>query len=89
MKIYKITEASEYLGVSINTLKFVKEVVKMKENLLNGGEGPDLTNGPLKSQIVRCPKCGSSNVFLGIPENDGMPVLCYDCKEVTFVKKDQ
>jgi hypothetical protein len=52
-------------------------------------EGTILTNGPLKSQIVRCQKCGSSNVFLGVPENDGIPVLCYDCKEVTFVKKDQ
>jgi len=52
-------------------------------------EGTILTNGPLKTQIIRCPKCGSSNVFLGVPENDGIPVLCYGCKKVTFVKKDQ
>ena len=30
MKIYKITEASEYLGVSINTLKTLANNVKVK-----------------------------------------------------------
>jgi len=47
--------------------------------LLNGGEGPDLTNGPLKSQIIRCPKCGSSNVHLGHATVWGTPVCCREC----------
>jgi len=31
MKIYKITEASEYLGVSINTLKTLANLMEFKK----------------------------------------------------------
>jgi hypothetical protein len=59
----------------------------IKENLLNGGEGPDLTNGPLKSKIVRCPVCGSSNVHLGIKTIDGVPMFCKSCETFFPVKR--
>jgi len=36
MKIYKITEASEYLGVSINTLKTLANNGKINSHLLFG-----------------------------------------------------
>ena len=39
MKIYKITEASEYLGVSINTLKTLANNENKAEN------EPDESNG--------------------------------------------
>lgn len=37
MKIYKITEASEYLGVSINTLKTLANNGKVKSFKTTGG----------------------------------------------------
>ena len=37
MKIYKITEASEYLGVSINTLKTLALEVKKAPRLARPG----------------------------------------------------
>lgn len=37
MKIYKITEASEYLGVSINTLKTLANNGKIKSFKTTGG----------------------------------------------------
>ena len=45
MKIYKITEASEYIGVSINTLKTLanKEILNMK-TLRNPGKVDLLVN---------------------------------------------
>ena len=36
MKIYKITEASEYLGVSINTLKTLANNEKLVKELKDG-----------------------------------------------------
>jgi hypothetical protein len=42
-------------------------------------EGTILTNGPLKTQIIRCPKCGSSNVHLGHATIYGTPVCCKEC----------
>ena len=36
MKIYKITEASDYLGVSINTLKTLANNEKLVKELKNG-----------------------------------------------------
>ena len=48
-------------------------------NCLMVVEGPGLTNGPLKSQIVRCPVCGSSNVHLGHATVWGTPVCCREC----------
>ena len=37
MKIYKITEASKYLGVSINTLKTLANNEKIKSFKTSGG----------------------------------------------------
>jgi len=39
MKIYKITEASKYLGVSINTLRNLKTGMKMITPADSGEEG--------------------------------------------------
>ena len=38
MKIYKITDASEYLGVSINTLKTLANNGKIKSFKTTGGQ---------------------------------------------------
>ena len=38
MKIYKITEASEYLGVSINTLKTLANNEKLVKELKDGNK---------------------------------------------------
>jgi len=52
-------------------------------------EGPGLTNGPLKSQIVRCVKCGSSNVHLGHATVRGTPVCCQECGHFEPSKRNE
>lgn len=47
MKIYKITEASEYLGVSINTLKTLANNEKIK-SFKTTGEHRRFRQGPSK-----------------------------------------
>ena len=48
MKIYKITEASEYLGVSINTLKMLANNGKIKSfKTKGGGQNEKLLNLPV------------------------------------------
>lgn len=61
-----------------------------KEDSVSTHKGAGLRDGltaPTKSQIIRCPKCQSSNVWLGTPEDDGIWILCYDCTETSFVKE--
>jgi len=52
-------------------------------------EGTILTNGPLKSQIVRCQKCGSSNVHLGHATIHGTPMLCRECGHFEPTKRNE
>ena len=54
---------------------------------IEGAKTFDGEKRPLtKSQIIRCPLCNSSNVYLGIAEKDGIHVLCYACEKASFVK---
>jgi hypothetical protein len=41
----------------------------------------------MTEQHVSCPQCGGGNLYLGIPEVEGRPVLCYDCNEVSFIER--
>lgn len=57
MKIYKITEASDYLGVSINTLK--EEGIMGIRNLIRRIRGKE----SLSLHGVQCPACRNNKTY--------------------------
>jgi len=42
-------------------------------------DGSGRTTGPIKTEIIRCPVCNSSNVHLGIKTIWGIPICCRSC----------
>ena len=62
MKIYKITEASDYLGVSINTLKTLANNGKIK-SFKTTGEHRKLSHN-LKKHVLFTSSSKSSNLSL-------------------------
>ena len=61
---------------------------EVKGQHIEGANALDGAKSPLtKSKIIRCPVCGSFNIYLGIAEIDGVPILCYQCDKTSFVKE--